>query len=161
MSHASNAPESTDEQRSGLSRRTVVRTAAWSAPAVTVAVAAPAFANSLVDDIVNPTFSTSLNGRIRTVSGITVTNDGPNVLAAGTVRITFIITGGNTADVWDQPVVSAGSSWAAVAGSVGTKTLVFTYNAAVPLGTVSLPGILAARSGNGSGVQSVTLTYAP
>lgn len=71
----------------------MLRTAAWSVPAVTLVTAAPAFADSKVDDIAlsPPTFAVNRNGVTATVTGVTLINDGPNDL---TVTVVLTLTAG-------------------------------------------------------------------
>lgn len=136
-----------------VGRRAITRTvahAAWALPAIQIAAAAPAYAaTSTTTGIQNPNVSLSqdtTNGATKTpgASGITVTNPGPNPLAANTVLLTLTINGGNANTVWGSPTVSPSTSnWVYLSG-VGTKNLVFSWNAIVPVGTsVPLSGTVS------------------
>ena len=76
----------------GSTRRTLMRATMWTAPAVAVATAAPAFATSGTNDIQNVMYRKIVevpgteNG-FYGADNIMVTNDGPKTLAAGTVTL--------------------------------------------------------------------------
>lgn len=77
---------------SGTSRRTVLRTAAWTAPAITVAATVPAFAGSPGTDLGN----FSLNGSCGVLGaispGFTLTAGADEAIPAGTI-ISIVNTG--------------------------------------------------------------------
>ena len=141
----------------GLSRRSVVRTAAhaaWAVPVVQLAASAPAFADSTLPGIENPTYTFSRGGsNTWTAAGFTVSNDGPGPLDAGKIQFTAIATDGT----WSQN--SAASPWVYVSGA-GTGTIIYSYNAQVPVGTnLSLNGPIVINKSNNKGDPTSSLTY--
>ena len=141
--------------RTGRTRRTVLRTAAWTTPAVAVAAAVPAFAAS-VNDILNPKFTKINDGRFATVLAISVTNDGPATLASGTVQVTLTAA----AAVFYQPLDDS-LVWTVLDPKPNQvlKSVTWVYNLTVPVGIdVRLPGLLRVQTAN-SLDYAVTFAY--
>lgn len=143
----------------GLSRRSVVRTAAhaaWAVPVVQLAASAPAFADSTLPGIENPTFQFNRNSANDwTAYSFQVTNDGPGAIPAGHIFFTATTSG----PAWTH--IATTGNWTLVSGS-GTNTIVYRYDAAVPVGTnVPLSGTITAHRANNSGTTSAVVTYVP
>ena len=114
-------------------RRTVLRTAAWTAPAVSIAVAAPAFANN---SLVSPPSATVTAGSAQKYSdkdvkhvrwALTLRNTGAVDLTSVYVVYTYVEASGSTAsglDVTSTSSVQSGTTeW-----SESVPTLTATYS---------------------------------
>ena len=134
----------------GSTRRTVLRTAAWTAPAAIVAVAAPAFATSPGNDIKNSVYRPDSGGYSRRIDEIYVTNDGPDVLAANTVTMTVTMTSG----IMEGFPTTAGS-WTVISRGGGGAT--FGYTARSHRRPVQLIGV---ESQTSTQVPAFTVTFA-
>lgn len=153
----------------GPSRRAVVRTAAhaaWAVPAIQIAVAAPAFASSHVNDIQNPLLTLTSSGKggmVSTADAMSVGNDGFDALSANSVELTITITGGPAGSEWGSFDLTNAPAWSLFGASgtgIGTKELKFRYAGPVAKGTsVLLPGKIVATQRTGGGTKSATLTY--
>lgn len=149
----------TTSQGRQLSRRSVVRTAAnavWAVPLVQVAAAAPALANSTINDIFlvgTPTVNVTGNpAKDVAVTGIVVLNDGPNPLTG----VKVLLTSSKTNWAATQP---SNPTW--VLTGQGTAVLTCTYSGTVPVNkTVGspLPSINAAL--HAAGTTTITVSAA-
>lgn len=112
------------------SRRAVVRGLAWTAPIVAASVAAPAFASSTVNDLKvgeTPTGTRTGTGPYTySVPSVRVWNDGPALLAAGRLVITFALVGTGGSVIMNSAVSTTNfvASTPNIGGSV--RTAVFT-----------------------------------
>lgn len=120
-------------RRSGLGRRTLLKGAAWSVPAVVVVGATPAFAaTGDVVAITSVTVNTQPTGAPNT-SYINISNQNSTVTVVGTatpgVQIVVTATGGYTSD----PVTATGGDWQVIipAGSLAQGVLSFTATVTV------------------------------
>lgn len=155
-------------------RRSLVRTAAhaaWAVPAITVVTAAPAFADSTIDDLTEAVLGverTADGGYVRAYVP-TVTNDGPRDLPVGTVFLALFISGGATFDV--RKTTRTQGFWQV--WDANSSLMRFRYEAPVTVGTgIYLGEYLAGFTGtpatghvegvltyNGSLVATQTITW--
>lgn len=144
-----------------LGRRSLLRTtaqAAWVVPAVSVVTAAPAFANSKIDDLTNAVVNVQRTPDGSSVrADVVATNDGPNWLATATVFLTMTISGG--ARFFTNQTANVQGKWQAWDKTMGLMR--YRYMAEVPIGSgVYLGGYEAALWNNPpSGVIDVDLSY--
>ncbi len=124
------------------SRRTVLRTAAWTAPAISIAVAAPAFA---------------MSGTSGNASG-TASRNGKNVTVAATFTNTGVAHSGMylTVSLPDNTFVSGGaaSGW----GHASPATATYTCNASLSGGSVVNFNATIEMQNNGQS-QTVVLSF--
>ena len=157
MNNETRASESDTIGTRGLSRRTLVRTAAWSVPVISTVAAAPAFA-AASDKLVislgtpSPSWSTFSFTNDYVTASITLTNDSPNDLTNNlqlTMTIPNVYVWGpswtsstdanrsisfsNVSAAWGTPTVDYSGS-----GSGRTATVVFNGPAIASGGTSTL-----------------------
>jgi hypothetical protein len=144
------------QDRAGMTRRSVVRAgaaAAWAVPLVTVAAAAPSFAASGEADLSSSKLGTASRGTggqtDRATIPITITNT--NTQPSGTLTVT-IVSAAN--DLHNGQAAPAGWTVVASGGTNGNRNTV-TYTAGAPIGgNTSLGSLNFVVRGNSDGVRN-------
>lgn len=168
-----------DANVSSVSRRSVLKAAAWSLPAIAVASAVPAFAASLEvaecqvePGVWNAPAEGALhhNGQQGHVAGSTtnggeVTNPSGGILAGGPVRTTgwtpVVPTGANALDSeWAENITTDWSAFAAASGLVGFMSMDDRNNTAANAGTGPVSFTVTFNVGVEAGKEyALTLPY--
>ncbi len=147
-----------DHQSSGVSRRTVMKGAAWSVPAVVVASAAPAFASSqgiFQLDGKGCKLPGNSNDTYKGYAfGITATNPFNVPIIVSVTSLLF-----NGEDLGDVVIVQTDPSNAAVCSSDGVNTLIIPANTTLTDLVVLTEN--AASSANGTLTVTYTVTGGP
>ncbi|WP_457207772.1 hypothetical protein [Nocardioides sp. P5_C9_2] len=131
-------------------RRTVLRTAAWTAPAVSIAVAAPAFATSPVP---TPDATASTSGSTRDDGVLTL----KSVLTTKTQQLSSLIaTVTVSKDTIGSITVPTGWSRSGLQGSTAT----FTYDGAAPASTALSFDPVVTLVGNPTSTVTATVAFA-
>ncbi|QIK75227.1 hypothetical protein [Nocardioides piscis] len=125
-------------------RRTVVRTAVWTAPAVSLAVASPAFANSNPSPSATLASPTVSNG-VYTVSPVLTAGSAPLTV----LRATFTVSFNGTPGAGKFLPTVAGSGWSGGANGNASSGIYTPSNGSVAAsGTMTMPAIDIDSKGN-------------
>ncbi|KRF35042.1 hypothetical protein [Nocardioides sp. Soil805] len=139
------------QPRLAPTRRTVLRTAAWTAPAVSIAVAAPAFATG--SEIATPTATASTSGSTRDGRVLTL----KSVLTPDNLAITGL-TATVTVDTGTIESITTPDGWTFSGMSGSTAT--FTYNGTALANTATPFNPVVTLVGNPTSTVTSTIGFA-
>lgn len=145
------------------SRRAVIRTAAWTVPAVTVATAAPAFAASGAPNLSGTSFPTPVrDGGKLSFTGVSMSNSGGTRTEG--ITFTFVSTGATITDITAAAATPVSAVGMTLSG-LGTNTVTMTIPASSGFNvnggsSVTIPVPINIIVSSTSGAVSIAYTVA-